>query len=191
MSSHHIIRDEQEPPVLVFQLNNNWQDLSDLLGWSPILLISPHLEEEFVIRQTKIDGYLIIENKYSDFSEKDLIYTDDFMVQSLLNWISTKMPTAVNIFCSNQFMMDLFYQLKGKDLTIPLIFFTEVGKFILMPSSRFKKWYPEKFKLDILNMDIKNTRNLKRDGERYLVQKEGFVHIEVEGDLILINEKTR
>ncbi len=189
MSSHHIIRDEQEPPVLVFQINNNWQELSEILGWSPILLINPILKEAFELRQTKIDGYLSEESNSTDAGEKDLVYKDSEFVESMLSWVDTKNCTALNIFCNDDFMMDLFLQLKSKLLLIPIIFFTENGKYILKPNSKFKKWYPEKFRLNILNEDIISIQNLKQDSGEYSVEKEGFVIIEVAGNLVLIKER--
>lgn len=189
MSSHHIIRDEQEPPVLVFEINDNWQQLSEILGWSPILLVSPLLKDTFELRQTKIDGYLIEENSGADIGEKDLVYNDSQLVESLLNWINTKECTALYVFCNDSVMMELFQQLKTKSLSIPFIFFTENGKYILKPNSSFKKWYPEKFEIDIVNDDIKHVKNLKQEKDSYWVETEGFVTIEVEGGLILIKEK--
>ncbi len=189
MSSHHIIRDEQEPPILVFHINDNWQQLSEILGWSPILLISPLLKETFKLRQTKIDGYLIEGKSNTNIGEKDLVYKESQLVESLLNWINTKKCTALNIFCNDDMMIILFHKLNNKSLSIPFIFFTEKGKYILKPNSKFKKWYPEKFELDILNDDIKTVKNLKQESNGYWVEKEGFVTIEVEGELILIKEK--
>lgn len=189
MSSHHIIRDEQEPPIFVFQINDNWQELSEILGWSPILLISPSLKENFELRQTKIDGYLIEKNSGTVIGEKDLVYVDNQLIESLLNWISTKKCTALNIFCNDDMMMDLFQKLNKKPLSIPFIFFTEKGKYILKPNSKFKKWYPEKFKIDIINNDVKSVENLVQNQEGFSVEKAGFARIEVEGELILIKEK--
>jgi len=188
MSSHHIIRDEQEPPVLVFQLNENWQELSELLGWSPILLINPSLKAFFDLRQTKIDGYLSSNDK-DKFSDKDFEFTDSNLVETLVSWTDEKKYTAVNIFCDHKFMADIFLQLRTKDLSIPIVFFTENGKYILKPTSTFKKWYPEKFRIEILNDDINDTKNLKQDGLDYLVEKDGFVRVAIKGKMVLIREK--
>ena len=86
-------------------------------------------------------------------------------------------------------MMDIFQKLYKKSLTIPFIFFTEEGKYILKPNSKFKKWYPKAFKIDIINRDIKSIENFVQDKQGYSVEKTGFAKIEVEGELILIKEK--
>lgn len=188
MSSHHIIKDEQEPPVLVFQLNGNWEKLSELLGWSPILLINPSLKETFDIKQTKIDGYLLKGDETIVNSKHGFLYSEESLVEALSQWIDLKKCTAVNIFCHDKTMMELYTGLKKSRLSVPLIFFTETGKFILKPNSKFKKWYPEEFKIDILNEDIKSIRNLIEKDKGYYVEMAGFVTIEVEGNMVLIKE---
>lgn len=188
MSSHHIIRDEQEPPVLVFQINDNWQELTEILGWSPILLINPSLIESFESRQTKIDGFLLEEGEVKS-TKHDLIYNQRQLDIAILNWIAERNCTAVNIFCDFSITKNLFNQFKESKLSIPLLFFTESGKYILKPNPKFKKWYPENFKIDIINEDIKSLENLIQDKRGYSVEKEGFVKVEVEGDLVLIKEK--
>ncbi|ADR22562.1 hypothetical protein MATR_35920 [Marivirga tractuosa] len=189
MSSHHIIRDEQEPPVLVFQINDNWEALSEILGWSPILIINPYLRETFELKQTKIDGYVIKEGEVVEPNKHDLIYNESQLHDDLLRWIRERNCTAVNIFSDFNITIDLFNQLDGDILKIPLIFFTENGKYIMKPNSSFKKWYPEGFKMDIINDDITRTENLIKLGSGYQVAKEGFVKVEIEGDLILLKER--
>ncbi|WP_375579957.1 hypothetical protein ABWH96_02430 [Marivirga tractuosa] len=190
MSSHHIIRDEQEPPVLVFQLNENWQELSELLGWSPVLLIDPLLKEFFELRKTKIDGYILNDKSKIEFTVNDIHYQENLLGKYLLNWISIKNYTAINIFCDNHLMLNLFSSFKGVRLPIPFIFFTEEGKFILKPNSIYKKWYPSGFMLNVLNADVIKTQNLEQGAGSYRVKKDGFISIEVEGDFILLNERS-
>jgi len=188
MSSHHIIRDEQEPPILIFQLNDNWQELSELLGWSPVVLIKPALKEQFDLRQTKIDGYLIKGDNH-EISDQNFVYSDANLVDSLLGWIEKKNYTAINLFCDHISMMELFAQLRSKHLPIPLVFFTENGKYILKPGDVFKKWYPEKFKIAIVNDDLKKLINLKKGKTGYVVEKDGFAQFEVEGNVVMIKER--
>lgn len=189
MSSHHIIRDEQEPPVLIFQLNDNWEALSEILGWSPILIIAPSLKETFELKQTKIDGFLHKDEELAKPNKHDLIYDYSHLHNDLLRWIEERNCTAINIFCDFNITNNLFNQFKDRDLSIPIIFFTEKGKYIMKPNSSFKKWYPEGFKMDIINDDIKRTENLIELENGFQVEKEGFVKVEIEGNLILLKER--
>lgn len=188
MSSHHVIRDEQEPPILAFTMHDNWEELSELLGWSPILLIDPELKELFELKKTKIDGYLVKENRLNDVKGSDLYYQEDSLAESILGWIGNKDYTAVNIFCDQLVMMEVFKKLQQGHFPVPVIFFTQRGKYILKTSTKFRKWYPQDFKIDILNEDLLEIKNLIGTEGSFMVEKDGFVNIEVGGDLILIKE---
>lgn len=189
MSSHHIIRDEQEPPVFVFQMHNNWQELSEILGWSPILLVDPSLKEVFDFKKTKIDGFVYGKNGLDHNDGKSFVYHEAELGKSLLNWISSKDCTAINIFCDFRVMMDLFEELKTESVIIPFVFFTESGRYIFKPNSLFKKWYPENFGIEILNDKIKKLVNLKPESNGFTVEKAGFITIEVEENLVFLKEK--
>jgi len=188
MSSHHIIRDEQEPPVLVFEIWNNWDSLSELLGWSPLLVVEPDLENLFQARQTKIDGFLIEKSSNREFNSQDLVYSTDDLVHSLLKWISQKNYTAINIFTTELMLMEFYHKFQNENLPIPLIVFTELGKSILKPQRHFKKWYPADTKIQIMNNEIRQTKNLILEGDLFKVEKDGFVEISVGENLILIKE---
>ena len=187
MSSHHIIRDEQEPPVLVFQLNDNWGALSEILGWFPILLIDPALAATFDLKQTKIDGFMW-RGSETQFTENDLFYEKNDLGHALMDWMLKKNGDAVNIFCDQKQMMDLFSQFKASSLTFSIIFFTERGKYVLKPYSTYRKWLPKNFRLEVLRSEIKNVKNLASIGKFYQVEEDGFVKIEVLDDLVLIGE---
>jgi thiamine pyrophosphokinase len=189
MSSHHIIRDEQEPPVLVFELFDNWNELSELLGWSPVLLINPDLKELFEMKQTKIDGFLANEEGNHIMGNNNLVYNSSNLALTLKEWIIGKKYTGIYIFCDTDLMISLFKDIKEVKLSIPLIFFTEKGKYTLIQNSRFKKWYPKNYKIEILNDDILDVKNLKMIKNSFYLKKDGFINIEVKGDSILIKEQ--
>lgn len=188
MSSHHVIRDEQEPPILVFQLNKNWEELSDLLGWSPTVVINPELSDLFDSKQTKFDGYLSAEEVNNGRNESDFIYDSSNLSVSLIEWVVHKKYTAINIFCNYNLMKSIFREMKDLSLPIPIIFFTENGKFTLIPSQKFKKWYPSNYKINILNDDLEKVENLVKDEAAYNVEEDGFIKIQIAGNILLIKE---
>jgi thiamine pyrophosphokinase len=71
MSSHHIVREKQEPALLVFGLNNFTDDeLGQLLEWSPTLIATPPVAEQLYIYGIKID-YVITDNA-ADIEQSDV-----------------------------------------------------------------------------------------------------------------------
>ena len=55
MSSHHIIRDEQEPALLLMQTHHRWDLINQLLEWSPTLIVFEQAAEEVLSRGVKVD----------------------------------------------------------------------------------------------------------------------------------------
>jgi len=56
MSSHHIVRDEQEPALLLLDYNPvNANIISNLLEWSPTVVTTTDMVEKFISQGFKID----------------------------------------------------------------------------------------------------------------------------------------
>ncbi|MFQ3213065.1 MAG: hypothetical protein ACI9C9_000591, partial [Marivirga sp.] len=55
MSSHHVIRDEQEPPIIILTANFNMDLVNDLLGWSPLLIVVEEVYPFFEAIGIKVD----------------------------------------------------------------------------------------------------------------------------------------
>ncbi|MEQ8478597.1 hypothetical protein [Fulvivirga sp.] len=69
MSSHHIVRDEQEPALIVFNPCFNEQTIQELLEWSPTVITKSELIEELLPYGFKIDVVIgSIEGKESVMS---------------------------------------------------------------------------------------------------------------------------
>ena len=57
MSSHHIIRDEQEPALYIHAADNfTLEAMGDLLEWSPTVLVSPAALKKVVDFGMKVDA---------------------------------------------------------------------------------------------------------------------------------------
>lgn len=188
MSSHHIIRDEQEPPLLVFSILHNWRHLNQLLGWSPILMVNTSLKQEFHLREIKIDGYLILDKDTQPVSKNDLIVSEVNPLASILEWIIGKNYTALHIFCEETLMFRVLEETSSATLAIPIVFFAAEGKYILKPSRIFKKWYVKGSKLKVLNSEVLTIENLKKEQDEYCVQQDGLVKFTVSDANVLLKE---
>ena len=71
MSSHHTIRENQEPAVLLLDPNAiDIQVLHDLLEWSPLLIVSEACVDWILMHQIKADGVIVSKEKYGITKEK-------------------------------------------------------------------------------------------------------------------------
>ncbi|WKK86129.2 hypothetical protein QYS48_03780 [Marivirga arenosa] len=187
MSSHHVIRDEQEPPILIFELHDNWNQLSELLGWSPLVLIKPELKYYFEIMRTKIDGLILEEDNTLEAEEGDIILKSDNLWPSIAKWLNKKKYTGLNVFCKNDLMLSKFISIKNT-IHLPINFFTESGKYILNVEPIFKKWYPKDFKLKLENSENFELSNLSKSEDYLKVIEDGMITIKSQNEYPLISE---
>ncbi len=81
MSSHHIIRDRQEPAVLIWD-NADDRILTELLQWSPILIVHENLFDKVSSLNYKIDYILFEKSKPSILN---LLYTKNLIVDDVIH----------------------------------------------------------------------------------------------------------
>ena len=65
MSSHHIVRDEQEPALIILSLKSvESAILDELLEWSPTVILPDHLIEEAAVLGFKFDVVICEESNH-------------------------------------------------------------------------------------------------------------------------------
>jgi thiamine pyrophosphokinase len=179
MSSHHVIRDEQEPPIFILTANFNMTLVNDLLGWSPLLIVIEEVYPFFDASGIKVDiviGSVNIDSaKYGGSRLVEIENLEDLSYPLLLQIIEGKSFTGVNIFCSSIVKNNLirYVSLQVSDLTMPLAIFVADEKTIVSSKSKHSKWYPAGQRLKFNNKNISVYPAI--------VEKEGFYTIDVDG----------
>src|ERR1022692_4672005 len=99
MSSHHIVREKQEPALLLLGLDNFADELlGQLLEWSPTVITTPQTAEKLIVYGIKIDW--IITNEESDVPQSDVKLMssgDGNLTDAALKYLSTNEYQSVNI----------------------------------------------------------------------------------------------
>ena len=139
MSSHHIVREKQEPALLVLGLNHFTDDeLGQLLEWSPTVIASPPVAEQLAAYGIKIDHILAdqeAEHLQSDVKLIDL-HGESWLVAALQFLVKNGFP-AVNIVTDE---LDLVVY-NAYTERINLVIFYNRQK-IYPVTSGFRKWKP-------------------------------------------------
>lgn len=116
MSSHHIVREKQEPALLIMDLSDfHHEYLGQLLEWSPTVIVPLHLFEEVASLGIKIDAVLAAENpKLLYFQEHvKIISCDSNLLDCALKYLISEGYPALNIITNHftpneyQFYIDL------------------------------------------------------------------------------------
>ena len=137
MSSHHIVREKQEPALLVLGLDSfSTELLGQLLEWSPTVIATPHTAEMLDNYGIKID-WVIADNWDASIQSdiKQMPPGNDSPTETALKYLVTHGYSSVNIVTDDLDLKDyLFYADK-----INLVIFHGDQK-IYAVNSGFSKW---------------------------------------------------
>ena len=147
MSSHHIIREKQEPALLVLGLNNfSTELLGQLLEWNPTVITTKDTASLLNDNGIKID-WIIASGKYKPMQRdiKVMPAGDDTLAEAALKYLVTHNYPAVNVVTDDLQLKDyLFFTDK-----INLVIFYNNQK-IYPVNSGFSKWKPAGEMIEIL-----------------------------------------
>jgi len=148
MSSHHIVREKQEPALLVLGLNNfTEEDLGQLLEWSPTLIATAPVAEQLTVYGIKIDH--VIANDADEITQSDLKIIspgEQTPLQAAFNYLLTEGYPAVNVVADELELAD--YESYASQIN--LVIFHEAQK-IYTVSSGFSKWKPASETITLLS----------------------------------------
>ncbi|PST85190.1 thiamine pyrophosphokinase [Pedobacter yulinensis] len=204
MSSHHIIREKQEPALYIHDLGNFSEELlGQLLEWSPTVIVHGAAYEKIDSLGIKIDA--VVHPAEALLQENTQVIGGTAEATSLVldHLIKGGYP-AVNIITPQH---DLKF-LTAYSSLITIVVFSETEKTYAIQSG-FSVWKPKDSIFKILGNSYIEVTNLKMDGEpaeeeeeqdyhkehahtpapEFRVIEDGFVVFEFAGEPIFISEK--
>jgi thiamine pyrophosphokinase len=139
MSSHHIVREKQEPALLVLGLKNFSSELlGQLLEWNPTVITVPQTAQILHENGIKID-WIIAGSNYKPMQGdiKVMPAGNDTAAEAALKYLVTHGYPAVNVITDDLRLKDfLFFTDK-----VSLVIFNE-GRKVYAVNSGFSKWKP-------------------------------------------------
>jgi hypothetical protein len=186
MSSHHIVKEKQEPALYIHQLGDfDTEYLGQLLEWSPTLIVNAGEYEKIISLGLKVD--LVLNGVDSTFSQEHTRTImgpgDDF--NTALNYLISEKYPAVNIIAAENKLKDLLYYVP----LINIVLFTSTQKAYAIKSG-FKVWKPAGSIFLIEVMSYFETSNLKQnEDETFQVLHDGFVEFIFDTEYLIISEK--
>ncbi|PZX58390.1 hypothetical protein LV84_01598 [Algoriphagus ratkowskyi] len=149
MSSHHFVKDKQEPAILILDADHlRFDQVSPLLEWVPTVLVSEKALEQVLSWGIKIDVILasttfqqenqqLLEEQYP---LKFITGSDADDLQTGLDYLLSTDHKAVHLVgISHLKALDLYNQLEQINLTI----IDGDWKYYPVKSGVFKKWFAE------------------------------------------------
>lgn len=216
MSSHHIVRDDQEPALIIANgLECNTELLGQLLEWSPLVIVLDSAIERVIQLGIKVDVLLGDFDRNFDvnfYKENhypiEIIHTpnqDKTDLEKAFDYLIEKGHKAANVVWATgkraDHTLNNFSDLALYRNKLKIVLFDDHSKVFLLPNS-FKKWYPKDSIISLIplgKVDGITTENLfyslqneslelgHRTGSSNHVTEDGIVTITHEkGNLLLI-----
>jgi len=149
MSSHHFVKEQQEPAVFILDTANiEFERISGLLEWVPTILVSEKALDQVLSWGIKIDVILassIFQSENSELLESQYpvkfltVGNEDFLNEGLQYLLTSKHEAVHLVGISHQSAIDLQEKLELMNLTLV----DGNWKYYPVKSGKFKKWFAE------------------------------------------------
>ena len=190
MSSHHFVKEKQEPALLILSDESIENELlGQLLEWSPIVIVDEHAL--FVLNHHPIKIDVIIKSKQSEIDLSAFVSSQDHIIilereehqdplEICINYLIKENHTALNVIACTE---DRFYTLLTKNVNLDFILYKPEKKLYLIKNT-FKKW-KSKGSTFIIKNTVSKTINLQNLDDRYIVIEDGLVVISTDEKIII------
>ncbi|WP_313264856.1 hypothetical protein [Sphingobacterium sp.] len=190
MSSHHIVRENQEPALLIEDLSLiDEEDLGQLLEWNPTIVIEEETIDLLDARGYKFD--IVFTKNYISGSQENLkviSYGNDFL-KVAIEYLIAHHYKAVNIVTEQ---LDIDYYSPYLE-QINIVLFSKGIRYYYVTTG-FTKWKPAGERIQIasapVNEQIVHTGLIKINENEYEVENDGLFVLQFSQEkYILIGEK--
>ncbi|MCL7988269.1 thiamine diphosphokinase [Sphingobacterium sp. lm-10] len=187
MSSHHIVRENQEPALLIMDVDAISEDsLGQLLEWSPIVVTIDANVDFLLSRGIKIDVVFTSELDFVIHQDGTLVLPiQQHVLLDALEYLKQKKQFALHILW-NEFPADALLE-HSQAFTFAV--YSRHFKYVIRSS--FHKWMPQESVMKVIAIiSDYATENLKSvsDG-KYRAIADGFVNIHSRsGNVLIIGE---
>jgi hypothetical protein len=185
MSSHHIVREKQEPALYIHHLGTFDEEyLGQLLEWSPTLIVSAAAYEKVISLGLKVDVVVNAEASGSHQENTKVIDAGSEALDSVLDYLIAEKYPAVNVIDATSNLRELGQYIEQ----INIVVFTPTEKAYGIKTG-FKVWKPEGsiFKIEVLAYF--ETTNLRQtENGDFVVMADGFVEFTFDVPYLFISE---
>lgn len=187
MSSHHIIREKQEPALLIMSLDGfESENLGQLLEWSPTVIVHEDIYELADSLALKVDGVLTRDPDFLAQENTRIILTDSDPLEDCLKYLVGEAYPAINIITKDFTLKD--YALFVEDIDIVVF----IGDQKIFPvKSGFSKWQPAGEQVHLLHEihNLSTSGLVSREDHILETEKDGFYSVTFDQPFIFIAEQ--
>lgn len=185
MSSHHIVREKQEPALFILDLDTFDEEyLGQLLEWSPTLIVAANAFDKALSLGLKVDIVVGSQRPFGLQEHTLFIAANADVLPAGMDYLMAEGYPAVNIISSDD-DFDLMAKFIDK---INWVWFTNTLKTFPIHTG-FSFWKPAQTQLRINNAKDGTFTNLKPLCQSvFEVVDDGFVSFDFKDDFLVISE---
>lgn len=182
MSSHHIVRENQEPALLILHANAiPFEKVQELLEWSPTVIVNYTEIDEVLGWGIKIDVAIVPVNEVEHWRDKLIeqapiklisFNAQDNPLLTAFYFLSASKASGVNVLLKEKPTMHLIENFAHLDVEA----FVDNARWCLIRSGEIEKWYPAKTRLFIFPDNIKEELIQFQSG-KFEVDHDGVVRL--------------
>jgi len=190
MSSHHIIKEDQEPALLILELEKiDLESLGQLLEWSPTVMVSDRDYEALESQGIKVDILFLHGSVYDiDIQEHTRLYPiEDSFLREALDYLVDQGQRAVNVIAGAIDQALLLSYANRLDIVV-----LDDSRRAVIVGSPYEKWKPKGERIRVYtDMTLKTVGLTSVATNLFETAEEGFFKIEFEASPYLWVEEAR
>lgn len=195
MSSHHIVRDEQEPALFLHSIKpHQWESVLQLLEWSPTVIACEGVLEKILVYGHKVDIALVDERRMKYWAGQldhqspiEIIEIEKNNFFDIgLNRIKQNNHRAVNVITDNASFLFVLTRLSANLKDFDIVIFSEDQKHAMIKSMIYKKWLPAFSSLSILPLkasSLASTEGFDLNLDNELLNEGILLDKKIEGEV--------
>jgi hypothetical protein len=145
MSSHHFVREGQEPALLILD-PLSYADAEGLLEWAPLVVVVESALDEVLLWGIKVDVVIAHENRIAELTTQlvdqaplKIVSAGENALEASLLFLSASGQGAVSIL-SDKFTDDLRLSIESLPSKLQVTVRTKSEKWAWIQSGNYKKW---------------------------------------------------
>jgi len=180
MSSHHVVRDEQEPAVIIASPPGDlFPRLADMFEWSPIVVVLEEALPDFLHWNTKLDVVAGNTNSLVKYKEQ-LIFQEPYqkvesseaVLETVLEYLIKNNHRTSHVFMLTPEPKKLQQRVGDK---MELVFFDREMKIVQSKTNMYGKWVAKGTKFKLVEGTIQHFENVLRNDDLFEAKENGFV----------------
>jgi hypothetical protein len=145
MSSHHFVKEGQEPAVLVLGNISDWEILGDALEWSPQVIANSTGYHLLLEAGVKVDVCWLDQSGTSFISAPypiELEIIEKGIEKQIIEWLHVEQQPAYIFGCDEVQIFSLMTKLPGSSSKL-LTAISPTHKWVSVFRHQYSKWFPE------------------------------------------------